>query len=66
MNAKNKSFALPLTFIGIMFFAIGFALGINSLLVPVLQGPSASRWASTHCLYPFCKARWASRTPLPT
>ena len=38
MNAKNKSFALPLTFIGIMFFAIGFALGINSLLVPVLQG----------------------------
>ena len=38
MNAKNKSFALPLTFVGIMFFAIGFALGINSLLVPVLQG----------------------------
>ena len=38
MNANNKSFALPLTFIGIMFFAIGFALGINSLLVPVLQG----------------------------
>lgn len=29
---------IPLAFIGIMFFAIGFALGINSLLVPVLQG----------------------------
>lgn len=38
MSAKNKSYALPLTFVGIMFFAIGFALGINSLLVPVLQG----------------------------
>lgn len=38
MSAKNKSYTLPLTFVGIMFFAIGFALGINSLLVPVLQG----------------------------
>ena len=37
MTKNTKSFALPLTFIGIMFFAIGFALGINSLLVPVLQ-----------------------------
>ncbi|MDO4163287.1 MAG: MFS transporter [Bacteroides sp.] len=38
MNAERKNFALPLTFIGIMFFSLGFALGINSLLVPVLQG----------------------------
>lgn len=37
MSTPRKSFALPLAFIGIMFFAIGFALGINSLLVPVLQ-----------------------------
>ena len=37
MTKNTKSFVLPLTFIGIMFFAIGFALGINSLLVPVLQ-----------------------------
>lgn len=29
---------VPLAFIGLMFFAIGFALGINSVLVPVLQG----------------------------
>ncbi|MEG1580595.1 MAG: glucose/galactose MFS transporter [Bacteroidaceae bacterium] len=36
--SNNKSFAIPLAFIGIMFFAIGFALGINSVLVPVLQG----------------------------
>ncbi len=37
MNNSKKSFVVPLAFIGIMFFAIGFALGINSLLVPVLQ-----------------------------
>ena len=35
---KSKNFAIPLAFIGIMFFALGFALGINSVLVPVLQG----------------------------
>ena len=28
---------MPLAFIGVMFFSLGFALGINSLLVPVLQ-----------------------------
>lgn len=28
---------VPLTFIGIMFFAIGFALGINSFLIPVIN-----------------------------
>lgn len=38
MNQTKNSFLIPLSFIGIMFFAIGFALGINSLLVPVLQG----------------------------
>ena len=37
MNKQQTSFAIPLTFIGVMFFALGFALGINSLLVPVLQ-----------------------------
>ena len=37
MNKQQNSFAIPLTFIGVMFFALGFALGINSLLVPVLQ-----------------------------
>lgn len=29
--------AVALGFVGIMFFAIGFALGINSFLIPVLQ-----------------------------
>lgn len=37
MSSTQKNFALPLAFIGIMFFAIGFALGINSVLIPVLQ-----------------------------
>lgn len=36
ISNKNKTI-IPLSFIGIMFFSIGFALGINSLLVPVLQ-----------------------------
>ena len=28
---------VPLAFVGMMFFAIGFALGINSFLMPVLE-----------------------------
>ncbi len=38
MSQNKTNFAIPLAFVGMMFFAIGFALGINSLLVPVLQG----------------------------
>jgi len=34
---KNKNIIVPLIFIGIMFFVIGFALGINSYLVPLLN-----------------------------
>lgn len=38
MSKKTtKSYLVPLSFIGIMFFAIGFALGINSFLIPVIQ-----------------------------
>lgn len=37
MSQNKTNFAIPLAFVGMMFFAIGFALGINSLLVPVLQ-----------------------------
>lgn len=37
MNPQKTNFAVPLAFIGMMFFSLGFALGINSLLVPVLQ-----------------------------
>ncbi len=38
MNKTSKNYAMPLAFIGMMFFAIGFALGINSFLIPVLEG----------------------------
>ncbi|SHF29472.1 glucose/galactose transporter [Mariniphaga anaerophila] len=44
MNAKasasattRQSYTFPLIIVGIMFFAIGFALGINSYLVPLLN-----------------------------
>lgn len=33
----NKSYIFPLFIVGIMFFAIGFALGINSYLIPLLK-----------------------------
>lgn len=35
---QQKNFVIPIIFIGMMFFAIGFALGINSFLIPVLKG----------------------------
>lgn len=34
---KVQNIAPALAFVGLMFFSIGFALGINSFLVPVLQ-----------------------------
>lgn len=37
MNPQNKTL-FPLAIIGLFFFSIGFALGINSYLMPVLQG----------------------------
>ncbi|WP_199851458.1 glucose/galactose MFS transporter [Parabacteroides pacaensis] len=37
MIQEKKNFVIPLIFVGIMFFAIGFALGINSYLVPLLN-----------------------------
>ena len=36
-NSSTKSFLVPLAFIGLMFFSIGFALGINGILIPVLK-----------------------------
>lgn len=38
MSLKKQNFIIPLAFIGLMFFSIGFALGINSYLIPVLKG----------------------------
>lgn len=37
MKTKNKNYMIPLAFVGMMFFAIGFALGINAFLMPVLE-----------------------------
>jgi len=34
---EKKSYLLPIIIIGLMFFAIGFALGINSYLIPLLN-----------------------------
>ncbi len=37
MGKSQKNFVLPLAFVGLFFFSIGFALGINSFLMPVLE-----------------------------
>lgn len=37
MSQNKTNFAVPLAFVGMMFFSIGFALGINSFLMPVLE-----------------------------
>lgn len=37
MTANKTNYALPLAFVGMMFFSLGFALGINSFLIPVLK-----------------------------
>ena len=37
MSQNKTNYALPLAFIGMMFFSLGFALGINSFLIPVLK-----------------------------
>lgn len=37
ISKKSGTFA-PLVFIGLMFYTIGFALGINSFLIPVING----------------------------
>jgi glucose/galactose transporter len=36
-TSKSMSYLIPITIIGVMFFAIGFALGINSYLIPLLK-----------------------------
>ena len=36
-TAKGESYLFPLIIVAIMFFAIGFALGINSYLIPILN-----------------------------
>lgn len=57
---QKKSYVIPLAFIGMMFFMVGFAMGINSYLVPLLQSTlnvsSAESYlliASTFCAFLF-------------
>lgn len=35
--SNRPKYLIPLAFIGVMFFTVGFALGINSYLVPLVQ-----------------------------
>lgn len=58
MMNKTHNYALPLAIIGSMFFIVGFALGINSYLIPLLQstlevssGMSYLLIASTFCAF---------------
>ena len=58
--SQNRKYILPLAIIGAMFFIVGFALGINSYLVPLLQSTlevsSAESYlliASTFCAFLF-------------
>lgn len=37
MKQKKTDYLIPLAIIGMMFFIVGFALGINSYIVPLLQ-----------------------------
>lgn len=35
-NSSSKGYLFPLVVIGVLFFMIGFALGINGLIIPFL------------------------------
>ena len=37
-QGQQKNFVVPLACIGFMFFAVGFALGLNGYLIPLLKG----------------------------
>ncbi len=60
MMKENRKYVLPLAIIGSMFFIVGFAIGINSYLIPLLQstleissGMSYLLIASTFCAFLF-------------
>ena len=36
-NSASKGYLFPLVVIGVLFFMIGFALGINGLIIPFLR-----------------------------
>lgn len=58
---KKNNYVVPLIFVGMMFFVVGFAMGINSYLVPLVQstlsvssGESYLIIAATFCAFLFC------------
>ena len=71
-TASNRNYTLPLAIIGSMFFIVGFAIGINSYLIPLLQstlevssGESYLLIASTFCavlFFSYPAARIIGRT----
>lgn len=50
-DQKSAKIGIALAFVGVLFFAIGFALGINSFLVPVLKEGLALPSGVTYLLY---------------
>ena len=51
-NSANKAqkILIPLAFVGVMFFSLGFALGINSFLMPVLRNSLSATGAQSNLL----------------
>ncbi len=50
-DQKSAKIGIALAFVGVLFFAIGFALGINSLLIPVLESELSLPSGVTYMLY---------------
>jgi len=47
---KSQRILVPLAFVGLMFFSLGFALGINSFLMPVLRNSLSATGAQSNLL----------------
>lgn len=47
---ESKNYVIPIAFLGLMFFSCGFALGINSILVPTLKTALNISSASSYLL----------------
>lgn len=50
-SVSSTSYTRPLAFIGLMFFAIGFGIGINGLLVPIIKQSLGVGEAQSYLLY---------------
>ncbi len=50
IEKKSQKILVPLAFVGLMFFSLGFALGINSFLMPVLRNSLSATGAQSNLL----------------